>query len=760
MNSVAYLLRRIDDPTLSFIERARLRCELARDLEEAGDYEAARKALGELWPRLGERPKTDGLDQRTAAEVLLCAGSLSGWVGSVDQSGAAQKTAKDLIGESLAIFETLREVKKVAEARLDLALCYWREGALDDARIELRDALARLSHEDGDLRAVALLRSAIVEVSAERFREALRILTEAAPLFEASRNHAIKGKFHLTLASVLKALGSAERREEYIDRALMEYTAACFHLEKAGHTSHWAAVENSLGFLHFTIGRFIEAHEHLNRARRLLAGLKDHLRVAQVDETRARVLLAQGHNSEAEKVARMSVHAIEKSGQKQPLAEALTTHARALARLGLNEQSRRTLQRAMAEAYEAGYMEDAGRAELAVIEELGGYLTADEMRAVYEQADQLLADSPDLETLARLRSCARRVLAVDRAGTEEFAVPTFIYAAEQTAVLLREAHRVAATNHTVLVSGETGTGKELLAHMIHEWSGRAGEFVTISCAALSDALVDSQLFGHRRASFADADANLPGAVERAKGGTLFLDGIAELSLASQGKLLRLIEHGEIHRIGAPRPERVEDVRIIVATNRKLKEEVARATFREELFYRLQAFHIEIPPLRERVEDIQAIAEHLVKEINHRYGKRTAFTPEAVAFIRRLPLKGNVRELRSLIERAILTADESTVVTAEAIEKIMLRQTQGAGATRAWEGCSMEDEVLRYEGELIRRALEVEKGSVTRAARLLGLTHQGLAFILRGRQKNLLHARTPVKRRRHSIFGTARRKRQK
>jgi transcriptional regulator with PAS, ATPase and Fis domain len=295
--------------------------------------------------------------------------------------------------------------------------------------------------------------------------------------------------------------------------------------------------------------------------------------------------------------------------------------------------------------------------------------------------------------------------------------------------------------------------------MIHEWSGRAGEFVTVSCAALSDGLIDSELFGHRRGSFAAADENLPGVVEQAEGGTLFLDGIADLSLNSQGKLLRLIEHGEIHPIGASQPERL-DVRIIASTNRKLKEDVERGRFREELFYRLQTFHIEIPPLRERVADISVIAEHLIKEVNERYSTRVAFTPEAMETIRRLPLKGNVLELRSLIERTVLTADESAIVTPEAIERVTVRQTEEAGRMSHWEGCSLETEVRRYEGDLIRHALEAEKGSVTRAARLLGVSHQGLAFILHGRQKELLHERTPVKRRRRSILGTARRKRQK
>ena len=328
--------------------------------------------------------------------------------------------------------------------------------------------------------------------------------------------------------------------------------------------------------------------------------LKDSLQVAEVDERRARVLLAQGRNTEAEKIARAAVCALEKGGQQKPLTAALVTHGVALARLGFHERSRRTFERAVEESYQAGNMEDTARAELAIIEELGGDLRMEEMRALYEHADQLLVSAPDSETLARLRACARQVLAAERANSEIRKAPNFIYASEQTAALLREAHRVAVTNHPVLISGETGTGKEALAHMIHEWSGRAGEFVIVDCAALSETFIDSQLFGHRRGSFSSAAEDRPGAVQQTAGGTLFLDRINELSLNIQVKLLRLIEHGEIHIIGAPTPQRI-DVRIIAATNRQLKDEVEKKRFREDLFYRLQTFRIEIPPLRERPE---------------------------------------------------------------------------------------------------------------------------------------------------------------
>ena len=167
---------------------------MAESLEEIGDYEAARDALDDLWPAIGERPNLEGLDQRTAAEVLLRVGTLTGWIGSSRQIEGTQGVAKDLISESIAIFESLQEIKRVAEAQTEIALCYRREGALDEARVWFGEALSRLSDDDGDLKAVALLRSSVLEQVANRLSDALYILKKAAPLFEASENHTLKRK--------------------------------------------------------------------------------------------------------------------------------------------------------------------------------------------------------------------------------------------------------------------------------------------------------------------------------------------------------------------------------------------------------------------------------------------------------------------------------------------------------------------------------------------------------------------------------------
>ncbi|HZH91853.1 MAG TPA: response regulator [Pyrinomonadaceae bacterium] len=410
------LLHKIADPTITPDERARRRCELAKQLEMLGNYEAAREAMGEFWQGVGKRPVLDGLESRTAAEVLLRVGALTGWLGSSKQSEGAQEKAKSLIYESIRIFEALPDEEKVAEAQIELAVCYWREGAFDEARIMLQDALSRLDTTDSEVKAVALLRSAIVEVSAKRFNDALHIHIEAIPLFKNVHDDALKGKFHHGFADVLNHLSATEHREKHIDRALIEYAAASYHYEQAGHARYQACVENNLGLLYGTIGRFAEAHEHLDRAQALLTNLKDRVHLAQVDETRAKVLLEQRRNAEAEKLARMAVRVLEGGGEQSLYAEALMTHGIALARLGKPKSAQEVLEKAFKVAEEAGDLESAGQAALTMIEEVGSHLLGSEVGEIYVRAAELLEKSQNMATLKRLCECARRVLFLTHAA--------------------------------------------------------------------------------------------------------------------------------------------------------------------------------------------------------------------------------------------------------------------------------------------------------------------------------------------------------
>ena len=394
-------------------QSAMTRCQLARKFEETGEFELAREALGGLWQRVGERPQTEGLADEVKAELLLRAGTLSGWIGSARQIAGSQEAAKDLVSESAGIFETLGLSEKIAEARVDLATCYWREGAFDEARVTLRHALESLGNMKSEQRLRALLSSALVERSATRFEEALRIHRESAPLFAESSNYALKGKFHSEYATVLKNLGLSENREDYVDQALVEFAAAGVHYEQVGHKRFQAGVENNEGFLFASLGKFAEAHQHLDRARTLYQSLKDQGGVARVDETRSQTLLFQGRDREAERFAKSAVQVFEQGGEQSALAEALTTYGKALARLGRHDRALLSFKRAIEVSQVAGDPDSGGIAALTTVEELGTQLPAENLKTYYRVAESLLASSQHRRIGIRLGECARRMIAAD-----------------------------------------------------------------------------------------------------------------------------------------------------------------------------------------------------------------------------------------------------------------------------------------------------------------------------------------------------------
>jgi tetratricopeptide (TPR) repeat protein len=375
----ASLLRELENQNLSLSDRAGLFCELAKALEDKGEYDEARRALSDYWRRIGERPKLEGLEPSMAAEVLLRVGVLTGLIQS--EITDAQETAKNLISESLTLFESHRYKKKIAEAQTELALCYWRTGELNEARDFLKEALSHLTTES-ELRAKSIVRLAIVERMAANHSRALRILTENAPLFQKINNQTLKGSYHVTLGIVLRNLWESKKRTDYVDRALIEYAAASYHFEQAEHRCYLANTEGNLGFLYYKLCRYEEALKHLDHARRVLLSLKDIGTVAQFDETRARVFLEQGRIAEAERVARSAVRGLEKSGRYAFLPEALTTHGRALSRLGNYGIALLTFRRAIATAEQTGDMNRAAQAALAVFQEIGDRLAVTEGRSL------------------------------------------------------------------------------------------------------------------------------------------------------------------------------------------------------------------------------------------------------------------------------------------------------------------------------------------------------------------------------------------
>jgi tetratricopeptide (TPR) repeat protein len=400
---------------------AKLCCDLAKQFEKAGKYDEAFAALSDFWPDRESLPNLEELDDPMKAEILLRAGAVAGWLGSADQKPVSQESAKNLITRSVELFEQIGDNKKAAEAQGDLALCYWREGGYDEARIHLANAMRRLPDEDVTRRAVLLIRAGIVEVWARRLNEALRLYNEAAPLVEKTDDHALKGSFHIEYGLVFRRLAAPENREDYLDRALIEYAAASFHFEQAGNERALARVENNLGYLFYKVGRYKEAHRHLDRARHLFIQLRDTGTAARVDDTRARTFLAENRATEAERIIRQAVRALERGGEQALLAEALTTYGVVLARLGRHARSRELLEQATQVAETAGDLEGAGRAKLSVIEELTPQTSARDLAKDYETAVGLLRDTQDPATSKRLILCGLTV--VDTLTKPEVAEP-------------------------------------------------------------------------------------------------------------------------------------------------------------------------------------------------------------------------------------------------------------------------------------------------------------------------------------------------
>ncbi len=306
-----------------------------------------------------------------------------------------------------------------------------------------------------------------------------------------------------------------------------------------------------------------------------------------------------------------------------------------------------------------------------------------------------------------------------------------IWASAAMRDVMAQVEHVAAGETRVCIRGETGTGKELIARTFHEKSPRrAGPFVSLNCAAIPPELIESELFGHEKGSFTGAAQRHIGKFEQAHRGTLFLDEIGDMPLAMQAKLLRVLEEGEIERVGSGKPVAV-DVRVIVATHRNLEEQVRSGAFREDLYHRIFVFPLILPPLRERREDIRALAEHFVLQLaEQNHWKPKAFSREALETLERYPWPGNVRELRNVIERVMLLVPGDTV-DAPAVERALPQsapQMPGIASTALAYGLgsgALARRVESFERETILAELKRNRHHMTNTAKSLGLERSHL-----------------------------------
>jgi len=299
-----------------------------------------------------------------------------------------------------------------------------------------------------------------------------------------------------------------------------------------------------------------------------------------------------------------------------------------------------------------------------------------------------------------------------------------VWKGETMRAVMAQVERVAASETRICIFGDTGTGKELVARTLHVRSPRAGgPFITLNCAAVPAELIGSELFGHEKGSFTGAAGRHLGKFEQAQRGTIFLDEIGDMPLAMQAKLLRVLEEGEVERIGGERAIQV-DVRVVVATHRDLDAQVREGKFRQDLFHRIFVFPLCLPPLRERREDIPALVEHFALQVSTTNGwKPTRFTPSAIAALQKHSWPGNVRELRNTVERLMLLAT-SNEVTAETVALALPTSLAASGSASAGTG-PLADRVRAFEKQAILAELKRNHHQISNTARALGLERSHL-----------------------------------
>ena len=326
------------------------------------------------------------------------------------------------------------------------------------------------------------------------------------------------------------------------------------------------------------------------------------------------------------------------------------------------------------------------------------------------------------------RSLEREVtfLRGELARTRDFEEIVGTHAAMQK--LFRLTEQVARTTATVLITGESGTGKELIARAIHRQGPRRDRpFVAVNPAAVAESLIESELFGHEKGAFTGAYQRKLGKFELAQGGTLFLDEIGTLKAELQAKLLRVLQEREIERVGGTRPVKI-DVRVIAATNVDVKQAVARGAFREDLYYRLNVVPIEVPPLRERIEDLPLLVEHFVRQYGQQFGKRVqGLSREALGALSLYRWPGNVRELQNVVERCVVLADGPRIELNDLPLDVLIPDHRIR--VRKANRLPLKDATEAFEHQIVLRVLERVKGNTSEAARILGVHRNSLNRLL-------------------------------
>jgi tetratricopeptide (TPR) repeat protein len=372
-------------------EQVQIYCAIGREQIDVGNYEAACRILRPWWS-YGQWPTLNELNQRTCADLLLTAGEIAGCVASTKQLPRGQRHAEELLNGSIALFEQLGFHRRAAEGRIELALCYYRQGLFDIGRTTITRVLDSLSHSEWELRSLALIRLASLERHAGKLKDAIARLTEASATVGLSGPWAT-ARSHLEMASTYKDLAVSENVAHYFDDAKLNYLKALYEFEAIGHHRYVAVVENNMGFLLLTLGSDQKALRHLLRSQRLFECLSDSVRGAQVNETLARLYLYIKQYSVAFELAKRAVKTLELTDCEALLAEALTTKAIVLNRLERPNEAKRTFEAAYNVAARCGDTEGAGGALLIMYEEMRGRLGHREENQLLRKFKALFADT-------------------------------------------------------------------------------------------------------------------------------------------------------------------------------------------------------------------------------------------------------------------------------------------------------------------------------------------------------------------------------
>lgn len=393
--------------TLSPDEEVQVFCTITREQIEVGNYEAGCLILRRWWT-LGDWPIIEGLSSYSAGDLLFTTGSLVGCLSSTGRIQKGQKHAEDLLSGSIGIFEHLGAKRRSAEARIELALAYYRQGMFALARKTLLRVLAELQLEDNELKSLALIRLAVLERHAGHVADSLSRLSEAQVIVEES-GPLVTGRYYHELAITLREIAIAENRSEYFDRVTSHFRRAFYEFVAIGHHRYAAVAENNHGFLNLALERFDEAEVHLAHARRVFEGLADKLRTAQVDDTLARLYVATDRLDLADSASQTAVISLEACDEEALLAEALTTRGLVFCKLNRHNEARTTLEGARRIAERCGDSEGAGRALLIVFEEMYDELDPNERLYLASRLRELLEHTQMASTRSRLENCLRLI---------------------------------------------------------------------------------------------------------------------------------------------------------------------------------------------------------------------------------------------------------------------------------------------------------------------------------------------------------------